>query len=217
MTVKRPAPPDFDRIARAYRWMEYLSLGAMLERTRWHHLEQGRLAQSREALVLGDGDGRFTQRLLEGHREVRVTAVDLSGAMLGLLSLRCRQNTARLALHLADAREFIPVSRPDLVVTHFFLDCLAQEEVAGLIQRLKPKLAPDCLWLVSEFRIPGGVLRRPVQLWVMALYLAFRILTGLRVSHLPDHAGALRACGFTMVAEQRFMAGILTTQLWRNG
>ncbi len=217
MTSSRPQQPNFDRIARAYQWMEYLSLGPMLERVRWYHLDRGRLADCKQALVLGDGDGRFTQRLLQRNRQSRVAAVDLSGAMLDLLNRRCRQDRSRLTTHRADAQQFVPEFRPDLVVTHFFLDCLTEEQVAALVRRLKPQLSPDCLWLVSEFRIPHGVLRLPVQMWVASLYLAFRILTGLRVAHLPDHATALRACGFEMVAEQRFMGGVLTTQLWKSG
>ena len=54
--------PDFDHIARAYRWLEYISLGPLLSRTRNCYLE---LLQDRtRALILGDGDGRFTARLL---------------------------------------------------------------------------------------------------------------------------------------------------------
>jgi hypothetical protein len=52
----------FDRLAKPYRWLEYLSFGRNLERCRFHFLPQ--LAGTQRALLLGDGDGRFAERLL---------------------------------------------------------------------------------------------------------------------------------------------------------
>jgi len=208
---------DFDGIARAYRWMEYLSLGTLLERVRWHHLNCGRLGKCRRALVLGDGDGRFTARLLAANDEVKVTAVDLSGCMLELLGRRCALFADRVVVRQGDAREYVPEGAADLVVTHFFLDCLTQAEVLKLVGRVKPMLGKDALWLVSEFRIPEGWLRWPARLLVRGLYLAFRVLTGLRVTQLPDHGTVLRGCGFGVVAEKRFLGGLLVSELWELG
>jgi SAM-dependent methyltransferase len=206
--------PNFDRIARAYRWLEYLSLGPLLARTRNHHLP--RLHDRTQALILGDGDGRFTARLLAANPALQADAVDLSPVMLRLLRRKCAETSPRLRTHHADARTFTPPATPDLVVTHFFLDCLTQPEVDRLISRLTPELAGNALWLVSDFRIPGGALYWPARAYVRLLYLAFRILTGLRTTKLPDHASALLRCGFTRIAVQRALFGLLTTELWRS-
>jgi SAM-dependent methyltransferase len=206
--------PNFDRIARPYRWLEYLALGPLLERTRNRHLP--RIPHRGHALILGDGDGRFTARLLASCPAMYVEAVDLSAAMLRLLQRRCAPHAERLRTHCADARSFDPRQAPDLVVTHFFLDCLTQSEVEALVARLARQLAPDALWLVSDFRIPAGVLGWFAQAYVRLLYFAFRVLTGLRTTRLPDHASALRCCGFSRVAEHRTMFGMLTTELWQR-
>jgi hypothetical protein len=206
--------PNFDRIARPYRWLEYVALGPLLEQTRNHHLPH--LRQRSQALILGDGDGRFTARLLMSSPLVRVDAVDLSAAMLRLLHRRCAAHAERLRTHLADARSFDPPHKPDLVVTHFFLDCLKQSEVDALVARLAPQLAPDALWLVSDFRIPQGFFGWAARVYIRLLYFAFRVLTGLRTTRLPDHASALRNCGFKPVAVDRTMFGILTTELWQR-
>jgi ubiquinone/menaquinone biosynthesis C-methylase UbiE len=208
--------PNFDRVARAYRWMEYLSLGTTLERTRRFHLDSGLLDNCRRALVLGDGDGRFTARLLRRNPCIQVDAVDLSAEMLRLLRRRCEFASHRLRIHQADARSCHADESADLVVTHFFLDCLTEEEVYGLVQRVAPTLAPHALWLVSEFRIPNGLLKWPALALVRGLYLAFRLLTGLRVNRLPDQAAALHTAGFRTIAEMHFLGGILTTQLWQR-
>jgi len=206
--------PDFDGVARAYRWLEYASLGPLLERSRECHL--ARLRDCRRALILGDGDGRFTARLLANVPEITVEAVDLSAVMLGLLHQRCASTRDRLRTFQQDALTFTPVNRPDLVVTHFFLDCLTQPEVDALITGLTPRLTSDALWLVSDFRIPPGALRWPAWMYIRALYFAFRILTGLRTTRLPDHAAVFERCGFTRIATQRRMFGILTSEVWQR-
>ena len=210
----RDAAPDFNRVARAYRWMEYVSLGVALERVRFWALDAGWLDGCERALVLGDGDGRFTARIMRRNGGVRVQAVDSSAAMLRLLERRCAGYGSRLTTACADARSFEPETGPDLVVTHFFLDCLEQEEVGALVRRVAAGLKPGATWVVSEFQVPGGWLRGPGWVVVRGLYLAFRVLTGLRVTRLPDYARELRACGFGVAAENRFLGGLLISQVW---
>ena len=76
-------------------------------------------------------------------------------------------------------------------------------------------IAPGALWLVSDFRIPAGLMRLPALALVRGLYLAFRVLTGLRTSRLPDLAAPLARAGLARVAHQHSFAGILTTELWQ--
>lgn len=206
-------PPDYDGIARAYRWLEYLTLGPLLQRTRTAHLS--RLRTTRQALILGDGDGRFTAALLGANPAIQVKAVDASAAMLRLLHSRCLHNPRLLTVQ-TDARTFNPTCTPDLVGTHFFLDCLTQPEVDSLVARLTPTLAPDARWLVSDFQIPAGFMNLPARIYIRLLYLAFRLLTGTIPTSLPNHALALERAGFSLIAEQQYLFGILTSQLWQH-
>lgn len=205
--------PNFNPIARPYRWLEYLTLGRALERCRLHFLPL--LLDQHCALVLGDGDGRFLSALLAANPHLHADAVDTSAAMLQLLSQRCAANAARLETHHTNALAFTPTRPCDLVVTHFFLDCLSQSDLESLIARIAPALTPQALWLISDFRIPRGPLRLPARIFVRSLYLAFRILTGLRTTHLPDHATPLARAGFTRIAHHHSLAGMLTTELWQ--
>jgi SAM-dependent methyltransferase len=213
---RQPAPPNFDLIARPYRWLEYLTFGPALTRCRNHFLPE--LADRRSALALGDGDGRFLARLLAINPQLHADAVDISPAMLRLLARRAVSATpaagTRLHTHHADALTFDPTGPYDLIVTHFFLDCLTPPELVALIARLTPHLTPNALWLVSDFRIPSGLLRLPAHILVRSLYLAFRLCTGLRTTRLPDHASALHSAGFTRIAQSLSLAGLLTTELW---
>jgi SAM-dependent methyltransferase len=212
-----PPPPNFDPVARIYRWAEYLTLGPILQQTRTHFLP--RLSHCRQALVLGDGDGRFLAQLLHQNREVHATAVDTSAAMLTLLRARCQRASPnappRLTTLQTSALEAQPLPATDLIVTHFFLDCLTQPEVDRLTRQLAAQLQPGALWLLSDFALPRHRLLRPLAaIYLRALYLSFRILTGLRITHLPNPEPSLTAAGFERLAHHERLGGLLYTQLW---
>ena len=168
--------PNFNHLARAYRWMEWLTFGPWLARCRFAFLDQ--LQSRRSALVLGDGDGRFTARLLNDNPAVVVDALDASPNMLQALVNNAGQRSGRIRVHVADARLWQPENpRYDLIATHFFLDCLTTREVAALASKLRSCVRPQALWVVSEFAIPrnpfGWFVAFPV---VTCLYLAFDLL-----------------------------------------
>jgi hypothetical protein len=207
-------PPNFNRLARAYKWMELASFGPWLWRCRCVFLDE--LDACRNALLIGDGDGRFTARFLTQNLLVRIDAVDASRAMLQALARSAGPLAGRVRLHLADARLLEPPSPPyDLVVTHFFLDCLTSDEVASLAEKLRGCVTPSARWLISEFAVPGGwfgrLLARPV---IAGLYLAFWLLTGLSVRRLPNHRDALTKIGFRLIRHREWLGGLLISELW---
>ena len=202
---------NFDSVARVYRWAEYVCLGRALERCRYCFLD--RLGGCKRAVVLGDGDGRFTARLLAVNATVEVDAVDSSGAMLELMRRRCGENP-RLRTHLADALTYEVEGAPDLVVAHFFFDCFGQAEVDGLVGRIAEAASPEAVWVISDFRVPDGVMHWPARVYIRGLYAAFGVLTGLEVRQLPDFGGALRGVGLRRVAVRRSLFGVLTTEVW---
>lgn len=208
---------NFNRIAKPYRWLEYLTLGRALERCRLHFLPE--LLQQKNSLVIGDGDGRFLATLMAANRNLQANAVDASANMLHLLSKRCEASasdvSARLRIQHASALAFVSNGPHDLVATHFFLDCLSQSDLEHLILRIVPTLAPGALWVVSDFRIPQGFMRLPARFIVRFLYLGFRILTGLRTTRLPNYTTPLIQAGLTRIKCHYSLAGLLTTELWQ--
>jgi len=208
--------PNFNLLAGPYRWLEYLTFGPWLARARYAFLP--RLTNCRNALVLGDGDGRFTARLLRSNPSVRVHAVDASPAMLDALVRRAGLHSARIVTEIADLRGWSPgpVDRPyEAIFTHFFLDCLTTAEIQSLAETLRPSLAPSAVWVVSEFAVPPGIFGRFVaRPLVWGLYQIFAALTGLAVRKLPDYDFALGAAGFTLRESQTRLAGLLVSELW---
>ena len=207
--------PNFDRIASIYRWAEYLSLGPLLQRTRTHLLNQ--LNNPRHVLVLGDGDGRFLAKLLVRYPDCTAVAADVSAAMLTKLRTRCSFAANRLTTLQRSAADIDLPPHTDLIATHFLLDCFTQPEVDALTARLGPQLIPGGLWLVSDFALPSARLLRPLaRLYITSLYASFRLLTGLRVRHLPDPQSALARAGLRRIARKSFLFGLLYTELWQR-
>lgn len=210
--------PNFDRVARIYRWAEYLAVGPLLQRTRLHFLPQ--LTDRRRAHVLGDGDGRFLAALLATNSHLHALAVDTSTRMLALLRQRCFRAsfTARNRLRTVHASALaVPIAKKtDLIVTHFFLDCLHQDEVDSLASNAARHCRPGTLWLLSDFGLPANKMLRPfARAYVRLLYLAFKLLTGLHVRQLPSIEGALARAGFKRTARAERLGGLLYTELWQ--
>jgi ubiquinone/menaquinone biosynthesis C-methylase UbiE len=209
-------PANFDHLARVYRWLEWFTFGPILWRCRCTFLAS--MLDKRRALLIGDGDGRFTARLLESNSHVTIETLDASEAMLSQLLRNARENAGRVHARVADAR--VPVSfahRFDLIVTHFFLDCLTTAEIESLASDLREKLAPGARWVISEFAVPeslyGRLFARP---FISGLYLAFEILTGLKVRRLPLHRDALQRAGFVLVEQRKRLKGLLVSELWET-
>jgi SAM-dependent methyltransferase len=208
--------PNFDRVARIYRWAEYAALGPLLQRARTHFLPQ--LEDRHHALVLGDGDGRFLAALLRANPNLHATAVDFSAEMLTLLRQRCAFAADRLTTLHADILTFTPSTPADLIVTHFVLDCFPQPTLDRLTHALAQHTTPHTLWLVSDFGHPRSRVFAPfAALYIRTLYLAFRILTNLRTHQLPDPSRALSLAGFTRTARRDWLNGFLYTELWHRG
>ncbi|HEY9139129.1 MAG TPA: class I SAM-dependent methyltransferase [Terriglobus sp.] len=211
----------FDRLARPYRWMEYLSFGRALERCRFHFLPQ--LHTTQRALLLGDGDGRFTAALLQQAPQTQAIAIDGSEGMLRALRQRCEAVHAgkRLTTICTLLNEGLPAAvqteQFDLIATHFFLDCLSGSEVEHIVHDAMVSTTDNARWVISEFNLPRrGAMWLPSRIVVRLLYLAFRILTGLCTQHLPPYANILRLYGWHLSEQQTRLGGLLVSQLWQR-
>lgn len=221
MKTKIRTSMNCDAIAPYYETLEHVSFGKSLERARFAFLPQ--TSTSLRAIVCGGGDGRFLTQLLRVNRNVHVDFVDLSPEMIAQakkrISVMTQVDRERVSFHHADLREFEPLKAGyDLIVTHFFLDCFSDCELSAVVARLSNWGTPHAAWVVSEFRETKGPLGR---IWTAAitrtLYAAFRIATGLTVSHLPDYSSAIAAAGYYRKLEINILGGLLHSSLWKFG
>jgi ubiquinone/menaquinone biosynthesis C-methylase UbiE len=213
------SPPNFDRIAAAYQFLERITFGPALHCCRTAHLD--RFGGCRRALILGDGDGRFAADLVKRYPHLSADCVDLSGRMIELARRRVLAiagAAGRVRFFAADARTANwPDRGYDLVATNFFLDCFPVDEVAALVRRVLPVCTPDVLWLDGDFRLPqAGWPRLTARLLLWVMYRAFWVSTGLAVGSLADSTPIFNGCGFSLVSEKSRLCGFLSSRLWRR-
>ncbi|MFL6417547.1 MAG: class I SAM-dependent methyltransferase [Bryobacteraceae bacterium] len=206
-----------DSIARAYRWMEYLTFGPALHRRRREFLKD--MGNARSVLILGDGDGRFTADFLQRNPHALVCSLDSSQRMTSLAAgriARIPNGSARIKQSVEDVRRAQLTGTFDLVVTHFFLDCFTTDEVRHLIRRITAHVLPGGQWVISEFQIPPAGFRRLVAgLAIKLLYAGFRILTGLEAKRLPDYRRILESNDYHRTAIRTGVAGMLVSETWQ--
>ena len=196
-----------DSIARWYRWIEYAGFGGELQRRRVAFL--GKVADPRRIIVAGEGDGRFLVRLVDQNRDASIDYVDVSERMLGLA--RERAGTDRVTYHQADALTLqLPEAEYDLICTHFFLDCLDEQDAPRFVDRISRASTIHARWLISEFREPHTWARFIVR----TLYFFFHLTTGLGTTRLVDHRPLLERAGFRLQHEEASRFGLLASELW---
>jgi SAM-dependent methyltransferase len=211
-------PANFDRLARLYCWMEYLSFGPYLQQCRVLCLSD--ISACRRALVYGDGDGRFLAELVRRAPEMQVAAIDASGTMLRQAAKRLPSEVQVRLVHadaLACEATAFPEAPFDLVASHFFLDCFDEEELAVLAAHVNAAAGEGAVWVVSDFAIPRRPGARQLgRIVVSGLYLAFGLLTGLRTRRLPDHGRVMHDSGWRLEDRRTLLLGLLLSERWRR-
>ena len=209
----------FDHIAGHYDWMETLLAGGKLEKCRNAFWDDLPLFEN--ALLVGEGHGRFLVSLLQRNPGVRVTCVDASSRMLEIARKRLL-GAALPASRVEFIRAELPAWNPpaecyDLVATHFFLDCFPREELAAVVNSLQKAARPGAWWLVSDFQIPRTGLRRlRAEVIHRLMYTFFRVVTKLPASALVAPQPFLLQSGFVRVRRAEFDWGLLCAEVWKR-
>ena len=206
----------FDRLAPHYDWMEAVTAGNMLQRARTSWLD--RLADRRRVLSAGEGHGRFAEAFGRRFPAAELTCVEASPRMLA----RARRRAERSGVSARWINATIPAWAPparsfDAIVTCFFLDCFAYEQLGALIGALASGAAPDAAWLVVDFAIPDrGIARWRARAIHAAMYGFFRMAVRLPARRLTPPDAFLRAHGFRLAGRREFSCGLLRADIWRR-
>lgn len=202
-----------DRIAPFYGWIERAAFGRRLESHRLYFMAA---AQTRtRALVLGDGDGRFTAAMAEAYPALAIDSIDISG---GMLAQARRRVPERVHLMQRDIlRSELPEAGYDIVFTHFFLDCFDGGELAKLIPKIADALSRDAVWVISDFkRAPGGWRKLYTSAWLTVMYRFFGVATGLKTTKLAPYEALLGAAGFRLRSDRVSRDGLIASEWWER-
>lgn len=93
---------SFDRIAPSYRALEWMAFSNVLQRARTAFISQA--VDSRCALLVGEGDGRFLAELLQRNPKAEIDCIDASAAMI-------QRAHARAAVTSSKARDLASVDK----------------------------------------------------------------------------------------------------------
>jgi ubiquinone/menaquinone biosynthesis C-methylase UbiE len=206
--------PQFDALAPHYAWLETLTFGPALQdcRTAW----VSRVCDTRNVLILGEGNGRFLEDFLARNRQAAVDVVDASPGMNRIARQRVHDSRHRVTWHTADILEYAyPPGRYDLLVTNFVLDCFPEETLRTLIPQLARSLQPGGYWIVGDFRIPDHPLRGPLaRLLTKGMYAFFRVTTRIPADRLANPDPHLLAQGLQRTHTRTLLGGWLQADLW---
>lgn len=209
---------SFDRLAPHYRWMEALLAGSVLQqcRTRW----LAEVSPPRRALLAGEGPGRMLDACAQIWPDCEFTVLDSSRGMIE----QTRRRPARLSKGVsvnfiaADAREWSgPRGTFDMVVTNFFLDCFAPDDLKRVVENLGTAAAREATWVLSDFKVPSAGWRRwRARLVLASAYGFFRVVTDISARCITPPDENLRAVGFVLRRRESFNFGLLHADLWHR-
>lgn len=216
---------SFDRLAPHYTWMERVLAGLRLQRSiAWLPA----LAGARHVLVAGVGHGHFVARAAQVFPELRFTCLDASAGMLRAAARRLqREPSAAARIEWVHATLPAWPSRPpssadapahfDAIVTHFFLDCFAPEELGALVAALAAVAQPRATWLIADFALPErGLARQRARATHALMYAFFRRVAGIRARRLTEPDSWLRSAGFRLAGRRGFEWGLLRSDCWQR-
>ena len=210
---------SFDTLAPHYRWMEWLLAGDKLQRCRTASLDS--IPPPRQVLIYGEGNGRFLTELCRRFPAARVTCVDASARMIDLARSRLARNSLpddQVEFIHADALTWAPPAGCfDLVVTHFFLDCFRQDQVAQLVLIIARAAASRANWLIADFKeADRGLKRWRSQVILAVMYVFFRQATRLPASGLTAPEAYIEGNGFRRVRRLEADLGLLYSDWWQR-
>lgn len=211
---------SFDLIATHYRWIETLTFGKALQRARTCWLPN--IPRPKNALVIGEGNGRFLRELLRAHPKIHIDCLDVSTRMLALAQRRasemCSESCEVVRFVHEDVRSWVAQRSYDLVVTHFFLDCFRRDELKKIVTKLAEATTPNAIWLVADFAVPAGgrLARAHAKLWLRVMYWFFGVVSGISATELVDPSSYFKANGFNCVSCQISRARMVKSELWQR-
>ena len=206
---------SFDGIARFYRTMEFLAAGGKLQRCRVAFLPE--IATPRRVLLVGEGHGRFLPECVRSFPDAEILVADASERMLEIA--RSKTASERVTFVHADLLDWQPPAQAfDLIVTHFFLDCLTERELPLVVAKLGVAATPQATWLLADFaHAAGGPARLRTRSIIALLYGFFRITSGLRARELVPPDEAMGIAGFRRNAHRTYEWGLLKSEWWTRG
>lgn len=188
----------FNLLARPYHFLEKAVFANRLQYARCAHMKI--FLGAKQILLLGEGDGRFLEALLEEGCRAEIIYYDFSTEMLDVARKRIEGKGGSVRFCKGDIHQLsLPGNfRPDVVAAHFFLDCFSEEELVGIIHRIECFIDLGGKMIVTDFQVPSGswITRLRGRLLIRLMLLFFHVFAGISARRLPDFYKLLTGQGW---------------------
>ncbi len=168
-------------------------------------------APGKRVLEIGCGTGTVTKRLLAGGAEV--TAIDQSPEMLEQARERIDEASAARVTWLEQTAaevDRLPERSFEAVVVSLCLSDMSPSERGYVLRACGRVLVPRGRLVVGdEVAAPSGPRRWLQRLWRLPQAALGWLLVGALSRPIADLSGEIRAAGFTVLREQRWLMGSL--------
>jgi len=210
---------SFDNLAKAYTFLERLTFGHQLERSRNHGLKALGSDKCDRCLILGPGDGRFLSLALAKNPKLQIDSIERSPKMQEQTSARIQKlgkNYMNRYRHIAnDARQYsFPDSEYDCVVAQYFLDCFKSTDANALLEKFAHTLKSNGKLIYADFTIPPKVPARWIANGIVGLlYLCFRLATDIETHRL---ATLVWPESLKLISRETRLKGLVTSTIRRK-
>lgn len=208
---------SFDRVAPYYDALARLVFGKSIQRAQYHFLD--RLPPQARVLVVGGGTGWFLPYLLERPEVIHITYLEASATMLALAQQKIKHLPIAASVDFVhgDERSVTDGSRFSVVVTNFVLDMYQGAALDDLMRTLANCLAPQGIWLFTDFRLSERKQHRGWQwLATRVMYTFFRWTAGIARQELPPYHCHFTRQGFAMSHEQSFFRDFIVSRVYER-
>lgn len=186
--------------ARLYQGCERIFFGDALQicRTTFLNQCQGRV------LSIGEGDGRFSEALLQQSPEVDLKIIEPDETMRALI---------REKVTSAEFTSLENAEACDVIVLNFVIDLFDRTEAEKFLK----SLPQTKLLIVGDFfpqEVNGTIERFWARSLVWIMYRFFNLFTELKTRSLPPTREILTSQGWTCTEENSQWAGLIQAQQW---
>lgn len=198
----------FDLLAPVYDQLARLVFGKDIVHAQLFFLD--RIRARDRVLILGGGTGWLLEELLKKQPHCEVWYVEASLKMMNLAKKKCANQSN---VHFIQGTQWaIPSTMFDVVIMNFFLDLFSEEQIDGLIGKIKPITKPDGIWLVTDFE-------KEDKWWQHVLLIVmigfFRLTCGIEAKRLPDLRSIFRKHGVVEIKSRSYFRRFIKTGVYK--
>lgn len=201
---------NFDRVAIIYDALVKIVYGKSVKMAQLHFLNE--IPEQGNVLILGGGTGWFLVEFLRVRPLCKVWYVEASRKMLWLSK---KKTFAPQSITFIQGTE-ASISKEmkfDVIITNFYLDLFEPASLKGIIQKIKPLLAKNGLWLISDFADQGKIWQRFL---LKLMYTFFQQVCKIEASSLPPWHQCLHKGNLISIRSKLFYKGFIQSSAYRH-